>query len=302
MATSANLSADLQTYFSKALLKQAKYRTILDQFGYKEAIPAHSSKTISFTQYPDLTPATTPLTEGTPPTATGLTNTAITATIDQYGAYIPLTDLADLTPKHIVDGKVMEILSVQAARTYDLVINSVVVAGTNVIYAGGAANRAGLAASNVITFATEVRKAVTLLRKNGAQPFDDGNYVMVVDPSAEADLEGDTVFANTVYRQSDPAKKNELYTGSIVSFAGVTVVRSNNIPTITSTTTVHTSYVFGQDAFAVSDLQTLKMYTQNPGSISDPLEQIMTLGWKVGMKSVILNNNFMVRIESGSSF
>lgn len=299
--SSSTLSADLQTYFSKKLLVQAEYQTVLDQFGYKENIPSASSKTISFTQYADLTPTTTPLTEGTAPTDTALSASAITATIDQLGAYVTLTDLAELTVKHPVVQKTTELLGVQAARSYDRVINAVVVAGTSVIYADAVANRAALGAANVLEFA-EIRKAVAQLRNNGAQEFSDGNFVLVVDPSVETDLMADTTFQNTVYRQSDPLKANENYKGTITKFAGVTVVRSNNIPTIASTVTVHTSYVFGRNAYAVSDLQTLQMYKEGPGSVGDPLHQKMTMGWKVGFKAVILNNNFMVRLESASNY
>lgn len=299
--TTTSLSADLQTYFSKKLLQQAKYQTVLDQFAHVENIPSNSSKTISFTQYADLAVATTPLTEGTAPTDTALSASAITATIDQLGAFVTLTDLAELTVKHPVTQKTMELLGTQASRSYDRTINSVVVAGTSVLYANAVANRAALAASDALEF-TEVRKAVTQLRNNGAQEFSDGNFVLVVDPSVEADLMADTTFQNTVYRQSNPAQGNENYKGTITKFAGVTVVRSNNIPTIASTTTVHTSYVFGKNAYAVSDLQSLEMYKEGPGSVSDPLHQKMTMGWKVGFKSVILNNNFMVRLESGSAY
>jgi N4-gp56 family major capsid protein len=296
--TTTQLSADLQTYFSKKLLSQAKVKTVLDQFAYKENIPSHSSKTISFTQYADLAVATSPLTEGTAPTDTQLSSSAITATIDQLGAYVTLTDLAELTVKHPVTQKTTELLGTQAAKSYDRSINSVVVAGTSVVYPGTIASRANVTATSYLTFA-EVKKAVALLRNNGASEFDDGNFVLVVDPSVEADLMGDTTFANTVYRQPG---KNEFYKGAITTFAGVTVVRSNNIPTISSTATVHTSYIFGQNAFAVSDLQSLTMYKEGPGSVADPLHQKMTMGWKMGFKAVILNNAFMARLESASAY
>lgn len=299
--STTQLAADLQTYFSKKLLVQATYKTVLDQFGYTENIPSASSKTISFTQYADLAPTTTPLTEGTPPTDTQLSTSAITATIDQLGAYVTLTDLAELTVKHPVVQKTTELLGVQAARSYDRVINAVVVAGTNVVYAGGQTARANLTNAHVLTFA-EVRKAVALLRNNGASEFDDGNFVLVIDPSVETDLMGDNTFQNTVYRQIDPTKGNENYKGVITKFAGVTVVRSNNIPTITTTINVHTSYIFGRNAYAVTDLQSLQMYKEGPGTVADPLNQKMTMGWKVGFKAVILNNNFMTRLESGSAY
>jgi N4-gp56 family major capsid protein len=295
------LAADLQTYFSKKLLKQASYKTVLDQFAHVENIPANSSKTISFTQYADLAVATTPLTEGTAPTDTALSSSAITATVDQLGAFVTLTDLAELTVKHPVIQKTTELLSVQAARSYDRTINSVVVAGTSVYYAGtGNAARADIAVGDVLTF-SDIRKAVALLRNNGASEFADGNFVLVIDPSVEADLMGDTTFQNTVQR-NNLGTGGENYKGTITKFAGVTVVRSNNIPTLSSTTTVHASYLFGQNAFAVSDLQNLQMYKEGPGGVSDPLNQKMTMGWKLAFKSVILNNNFMVRLEAASNY
>jgi N4-gp56 family major capsid protein len=266
----AAVAADLQTYFSKSLLKQ----------------------------YADLSVATTPLTEGTAPTDTALSTSAITATIDQLGAFVTLTDLAELTVKHPVTTKTTELLGVQAARSYDRTINSVVVAGTSVIYNTGNAARTDIGAGEVITI-LELRKAVALLRNNGAQEFDDGNFVLVVDPSVQMDLMADSVVQATVVQANG---KNENYKGQVSQFMGLTIVRSNNIPTIASTTTVHTSYVFGQNAFAVSDLQNLTMYKEGPGSVSDPLHQKMTMGWKLGFKSVILNNNFMVRIETASAY
>lgn len=302
--TTTQVAADLQTYFSKKLLAQAKYKVVLDQFGYVEKIPSASSKTISFTQYADLTPATTPLTEGTPPSDTQLSTTAITATADQLGAYVTLTDLAELTVKHPIVQKTTELLGVQAARTYDQLIGATIAAGTNVVYAGAATSRATLTTANKVSF-TEVKKAVAILRKNGATEFADGNFVLVVDPSSELDLMDDTTFQNTVYRQADTSKANENYTATITKFGGVTVVRSNSLQTTTAGTggavAGHISYVFGQNAYAVSDLQTLQMYRQSPGGVTDPLEQKMTMGWKVAFKTVILNNNFMVRIESGST-
>lgn len=308
--TSTQLAADLQTYFSKALLKQAKYKTVLDQFGYVENIPSASSKTISFTQYSDLTPLTsgTVLTEGTPPSDTQLATTAITATIDQVGAYVTLTDLAKLTPKHPVMQKTLELLGVQGARSYDNFVFGAISAGTNVFYAGGVASRATLTSTSYLTFA-DVFKAVATLRSNGSSEFDDGNFVLVVDPKVELDLLQDTLLQNVAYRQQPNQKTNELYKGAVTSFGGVTIVRSNQLISDVvnntgtgGTLTAHISFVFGQNAYAVTNLQNMQTYTQGPGSVADPLEQKMTVGWKFGFKSVILNNNFMVRLESVSRY
>jgi N4-gp56 family major capsid protein len=309
VTSTTQLAADLQTYFSKALLKQAKYKVVLDQFGYNENIPSNSSKIISFTQYADLTPVAAVLpTEGTPPTDTQLATTAITATIDQLGAYVTLTDLAKLTPKHPVMQKTLELLGVQGARTYDNFVFAAISAGSGVFYAGGVASRATLPSTGYLTF-QDVFKAVATLRSNGASEFDDGNFVLVVDPKVELDLLQDTLLQNVAYRQNPDSHTNELYKGAVTTFGGVTIVRSNNLigdavanTGVGGTLTAHISFVFGQNSYAVTNLQNMQTYTQGPGSVADPLEQKMTVGWKFGFKAVILNNNFFVRLESISRY
>lgn len=294
--TSAGVDADLQTYFSKKLLRQAKFQTVLDQFGYIENIPSASSKTISFTKYADLAVQTNTLTEGVPPDAVALSSSAITAVIDQLGFVIKLTDLAQLTPKHPVVQKTLELLGTQAARSRDAKINAVLAAGTSVNYANGRTSRTAIVAGDLLKM-SDVSKAVAQLRTNGGQEFGDGNFVCVIDPTVEQNLMQDQAFRDAAIRNG-LGTKGEAYKGEIATFAGVKFVRSNSIPTITSTVTVHTSYVLAMDAYAVTDLQTLTSYREGPGGVTDPLHQIMTLGWKVGFKSVILNQNFMVRLES----
>lgn len=296
--TAAGVNNDLQTYFSKKLQIQAQYSTVLDQFGYIEKIPSASSKTIQFTKYADLAVATTALTEGVAPDSIALSTSAITAVIDQLGSVIKLTDLAELTPKHPVVQKTLELLGTQAARSRDAKIEAVLAAGTNVFYAGARANRAAVVAGDIITV-NDIGRVVASLRTNGAQPLDDGNFVAVISPTTEMNLLKDSSFRDASIRNGQ-GSKGELYKGEIATFMGVKFVRSNTVPTIAGTVTLHPTYIFGKDAYAVTDLQTLTSYREGPGGVTDPLHQIMTLGWKVGFKSVILNNAFMARIENAA--
>ena len=311
--TTAQTAADLQTYFSRALLKQAKYKVVLDQFGYNENIPAASSKTISFTQYSDLIPLTAANlngSEGVAPNDTALTTTAITAVVDQAGAFVTLTDLAKLTPKHPVMQKTIELLGVQGARTYDNLVFNAISAGTGVFYpaSGAAVSRATLTATSYLTF-PDILKGVVNLRKNGAMEFDDGNFVFVCDPQVEGDLLQDTTLQNVAYRQQPTNHNNELYKGAIMTFGGVTLVRSNQMSSNAvantgtgGTLTAHISFLFGQNAYAVTNLQNMQTYTQAPGTVADPLEQRMTVGWKFAFKAVVLNQNFFYRFESTSRY
>ncbi len=289
------LAADLQTYFARKLLIIAKKDLVFRNWALIEPLPANSSLTVSFTQYNKLPVVTGTLTQGVPPTSNTLSSAAITATVDQVGAFVELTDLAELTVKHPVVQQVMELLGAQAGESIDIRIQNVLLAGTTVQYANGKANRAALAATDVVT-TTESQKAVKTLRVNGAMPFD-RDYVIVVDPSVEQDILSDTKFTNVANFNAQP-----MYDGEVGRWFGVRVVRSNNIATIASTTTVHTSFVLARNAYAITDLQTLQMFVEGPGGVTDPLHQKRTMGWKVAFKAVILNNSFMLRIESGSAF
>lgn len=320
LTTTTDIAADLQTYMAKQLLGHAKYQTVLKQFGHLEEIPEGNSKTIQFVQYADLAIVVNPLTEGQAPAGSKLTNTPITATVDQLGDFVTITDLAGLTPKHPTMKEAYRNLGTQAARSLDRQIFSAVSAGTVVRYAAGRAARNSLTATDYLVWA-DVRKEVSRLRTAGAQEFTevgarnektgeiekragDGNFVLVVDPSVEQDLIDDPKFAAAAQLQAAKDKSNELYTGTIARFAGVTVVRSNNLTTVTNTGSVvcHISLLFGMEAYACTDLQKLKTYKQGPGGVTDPLEQIMTIGWKAAAKSCILNNNWMSRLESASAY
>lgn len=294
----------LQTYFASKVLRSAEYQTVLDQFGRNETIPSASSATVRFVNFNDLALVTTPLSEGQAPTGKQLTTSNIDAVIDQYGDFVKITDLGKLTPKHSTVQNALKKLGEQSARSYDRAINNVLIAGTAVRYAGGKAARNLITATDKLTWA-DVRREVARLRTAGAPTFKDGNYVLVVDPAVEQDLMDDTNFRETAIRQNAKTNANELYKGELVSFAGVTVVRSNNLITTdtgASNAKVHISLIFGQDAYAKTDLQHLSVYREGPGGQSDPLHQTMTIGWKFGAKAAILNNNFMGRLESGSAY
>ncbi len=309
--TTTTVAADLQTYFSKRLLDIAGRDTVLTEAAYKEPLPSASSKTISFTQYSRLAVPGSVLSEGVPPTDTALSPTAVTATIDQWGAYVTLTDLAELTIKHPLAQEATFLLGEQAAETIETTINSVLVAGTNVQYANGKSTRANIAAGDVITTA-ELRKAVTNLRKTGARMINSPDkfnnadakdeskyYILYVDPSVAADITADADFKAAAQFNN----YNSLADGTVLgTWFNVKVVMSNVIPTISSTVTVHTSYLVGRNAYAITELQDLQTYIEGPGSVGDPLHQKRTIGWKTGFKAVILNNSFMTRIESYSNY
>ena len=101
-----NVAADLQTYFSAKLLDVAERNEILSQFGEKVAVPSNSSRTIAFVREEKLAISQTPtqLTEGITPDAMGITMNQFDAVLEQYGAVVRLSDLAELTADKMFGG------------------------------------------------------------------------------------------------------------------------------------------------------------------------------------------------------
>ena len=84
--------------------------------------------------------------------------------------YAIITDiLEDVSPVPMVSNA-LKVIGQNMARIIDQVIQGVLAAGTNVIYAGTAANRAALAATDVMT-ATLLAKANAFLSTKAAPVF-----------------------------------------------------------------------------------------------------------------------------------
>ena len=91
-------------------------------------------------------------------------------TANQYGIYAIITDiLEDVSPVPMVSNA-LKVIGQNMARIIDQVIQGVLSAGTNVIYAGDATTRASIDASDLMT-ATTLAKANAFLSTKAAPTF-----------------------------------------------------------------------------------------------------------------------------------
>ena len=130
-----DLSAEMKTYYDDLLIDNAEPNLVHDQFGQKKPIPKNRGKVIEFRRYSQLPKLTTPITEGVTPEGQKLNVTTVTATVNQYGGYIELSDMLTLTA---VDRNLVEstkLLGSQAGRTLDTIVREVLNGGTIVHYA-----------------------------------------------------------------------------------------------------------------------------------------------------------------------
>ena len=228
----SGMTAEMKTFYDKALLVNAKPKLVHVQFGQKRPLPQGSGKIIAFRKYSPLARATTPLTEGVTPNGKKLSVTEISATVDQYGDYVAVSDILKTTA---IDNNIVEaqkLLGDQAGETIDTISREVLNAGTSVQFGDGSkASRKLLVAfdatrANNSYFTCEViRRAMLTLRNNNAKPVEGGDFVCVIHPEMEYSLKRDSEWID--YHKSNPYT-DKIFTGEIGRFDGCRIVVSTN--------------------------------------------------------------------------
>lgn len=298
--STASLSPEMKTFYDKDLLRNAKPVLVHNQFGQKRNIPKNGGKTIEFRKFSPLPKALTALTEGVTPDGKQLTVTNLTAAVSQYGDYVALTDVLQLTTFDPVLVETNKLLGAQAGETLDSLTANILNAGTNVQYANGKLSRTTLADGDVLTV-EEIKKAVRTLKNNKAKKIN-GSYVAIIHPDVSYDLTNDPKWE--AVKEYDP---KDWYNGEIGRIHGVRFVETTEavkftVGTEDSAKTVYSTLVLGADAYGITSiegggLQTIVKQLGSAGS-ADPLNQRSTTGWKAIHVAKILVEEYMVRIES----
>lgn len=298
--STASLSPEMKTFYDKDLLRNAKPVLVHNQFGQKRNIPKNGGKTIEFRKFSPLPKALMALTEGVTPDGKQLTVTNLTATVSQYGDYVALTDVLQLTTFDPVLVETNKLLGAQAGETLDSLTANMLNAGTNVQYANGKLSRTTLADGDVLTV-EEIKKAVRTLKNNKAKKIN-GSYVAIIHPDVSYDLTNDPKWE--AVKEYDP---KDWYNGEIGRIHGVRFVETTEAVKFTdgagdSAKTVYSTLVLGADAYGITSiegggLQTIVKQLGSAGS-ADPLNQRSTTGWKAIHVAKILVEEYMVRIES----
>lgn len=223
----SNFSGDVSTYIAAKTLMLAQKRMALYQLCDKAKLPHNEGRTFQYTRYDRVALPQSKLTEGVTPGDTSMSISLVTAVADQWGAVIPISDVAIDSVKHPVLQKAIEIAGLQASETVDREIMKIMLSGTNVFYPGSATSRATLASTDKLGSAV-IGKAVANLRSDGAHPYDGDLFVGVVDPFSEDDIMNDTTFVDA----SKYGAIKKLYNNEIGTWKGARWVRSNTIPSL----------------------------------------------------------------------
>ena len=311
-----DLTAGNKVYYETTMLENAREKLIFGQLGKKVTLPSNHGTSIEFRKWNKL-PHFKALNHAQIPTGEKMGETAITATIAEYGLYTTIGSRIDL---HIVDditqGAVEEV-GAAGGETQDLLIRNAVVSGTtNIIFADAyngttyqstptteAELQTALASYTANLTPDMVLKAKTFLEKQGAPKYDGRWYVAVITPSVQYDLMRSADW-NEYHKY---AATTQIFQGEVGELYGVRFIVSNFAPIIKSDGQTYATYknlFMGKDAFATIEVEGggMEMILKDKSQIGGPLEQFSSVGGKFETATKVLYPERIVAVWSGSNY
>lgn len=247
--SSSNFTADVSNYIADETLPLARRQLVAYQFGEPLGLPEGNGTTYTATMFNRVPLPFAPLAEGVPPIGETMTISQVQVTAQQWGDKITLTDVAEMTIKHPVFKKAIELIGLQVSETLDRNTYNAFGAITQVNYVNSRGSRAALQAGDVLN-TLEINRIATQLYNLGSPRFmgdevtdekldaDSGganassnprtqpHYVAIAHPFAMADLKQNSTMV-TAWSYSDI---NRLYNSEFGELYGVRFCTSNMVP------------------------------------------------------------------------
>lgn len=283
-------------YYDKVFLQRAEETMLYDVGAVKKNMPKNSGKTMYFNRFSSLPKATTPLTEAATPSAVDMTSTVVSATIAEYGTYTKVSSLFDMTSIDENLKEHVEVLGQNAGETLDELIAAELSANATAQYANAKSALTAIAATDTID-GQEIRRSVRTLKINRAKTFSDGLFKSIIPAQTAYDLRGDSEWLDA-YKYTDASNIRD---GLLGKLHGTQFYETNNEVSQASTVTVYSTFVFGQYAYGVMNIQgqpDKRIYVKRPSDTdtSNPLNTWSTVGWKSSFATRVLNSSWIVQI------
>jgi N4-gp56 family major capsid protein len=323
-------------YAASRMLERAEPAMCMARFGQQQAIPKNKTNVVKFRRYNGFAPSTVPLIEGVTPAADVINSSDVTATLSQFGRRVQISDVIADTHEDPVLMEYADVMGELAGQTMETVVYNAIKAGTNVLYSGSATSRITVAAKidvNALNRAIRqlkrqnaklVSRMLAGTDKVGTTPVRP-SYVAFCHPDLQVDLEsltetgGQKAFKTpSEYGSYTPLMPNEIGSYRDIRFlsstlytpwlAAATTTGSQSVILTNGGTgagvgDVYPIIIVGMDAYATVSLAGANAVTPivvNPKpSDSDVLGQRGHVGFKMYSTACILNDAWMVRIETG---
>src|SRR5882672_5192964 len=247
-ATSGALSADVVPYIQEEVEPLARRQLVAYQFGKPLHLDTNRGLTYTATRYERLPLPFAQLQEGVAPVGEAITIAQVSATAQQWGDSVIVTDVLNITVFHPPFQQAIQLISLQMPETIERNTINTLLAGNQVNYANGRANRAALVATDVLT-PHECNKIWASLTSYGAPRFNGDeredmmieagayrdpskspavmqHYVALISPFPTQDMR-ENAQVNTAWAFSDI---NRLYNNELGPWGGYRFCETNMMP------------------------------------------------------------------------
>jgi len=298
LTTTTQVDPGLEVFYDRTLLETAYPNYVHAKFAQRRNLNRKSGKTIKFRRYSRLSTVPAPLTQGITPTGSQLAKTDLLATCEQYGDFVHITDVVDLTVEDALLTEAVEKLSDQMHATIDeLVRDYMCASASSTTCSNGDPTATYLNDTDIDSVVQTLlggnAKFITSLIKpgvgQGTSPVR-AAFWGIVDSDLIDDLEAVTGFKPTsdypTQQTVDPAEwgavKNVRF---LWTTEGYVSGANYYVP------------IIAQNAYGIVNIEggnaksIIKAF--GSGGTSDPLNQRATAGWKMMQACRILNDAFL---------
>lgn len=168
--TSNQFAGDLSPYIAAKTLPLVRRQLVVYQFGDPATLPKGQGTTYMASRYNRVPLPFAPLAEGVPPPGQTMTLQQVAAQAQQWGDKITITDVAEMTIKHPLFKKAVELVALQLAETMERNTFVNLMAASQINYVNSRGSRAALVAGDVMN-PHEINRAVAMMVNLGAPRF-----------------------------------------------------------------------------------------------------------------------------------
>lgn len=322
LTTTSQVDPAVGVYYDKVLLAKARPKLLHGKWAQKKRISKHNGTTAKFRRYASLSTATTPLLEGTTPAGKRLSKTDILVQCSQFGDFVHITDVVDLTVEDAALNVAGLELGDQMGRTLDELVRDILVACasqttfTNGDPAAAQLNKVDIDAIVKLLLSADADMIAEIIKAGtgqGTSPIR-AAFWGIMHTDLIDDLEKVAGFkATTNYSSQGDVQEAEWGSTGNVRWQTSSVAHSggsfnNPFAGLATSNAGHYYYlpIIGKNAYGEVELDggnaTNIIKAFGSGGTSDPLNQRATSGWKAWHGARLLNDSFMhvVKVQHSS--
>jgi N4-gp56 family major capsid protein len=324
-STSPGISQRTTTYAEAKMLKHAEAVVVLEKFAKPYAMPKNKGVKAEFRRPKPFAALSAPLTEGVTPTGTTFEYENVEVVLQQYGQWVPHTDVIQDTHEDPVLNDMTMMVGENVGRTQEALDWSILRGGSNVFFANGTQRDhvntpITLGRQRAVIRALQAQKSkkitniVTSSFNFGTQSVWVA-YVAAAHTDCESDIQNlpgfkpvaDYGSRNVVSPYEIGSVENVRYVLSpdLEPFRGQGSGTANGMVATSTVVDVYPIVYMGQDAWArvmlrgQGSIQPRVVSAGSQANIADPLAQKGFVSAKFWHAAVITNHAWLARLEVG---